>query len=138
MLHPFPGHVSTLGEVYFARVDPVFRVLYRPAGKALLAAAAVGESLGGNGRLQEKGKEALLFAMYFAAVTSLTDEDCSQLFQQERMKLAAQFKSGLESAMTQADLLNTVDLTLLQAFVLYLVRRLSLQLPDACRYLSDH
>ena len=62
-----------------------------------------------------------MFAMYFAAVTSLGEEQCAQLFQQDRFKLVAQYKSATEIALTQADLLNTREVSTLKAFVLYLV-----------------
>ena len=118
-LQPYAPHIKILGDVYFERVDPMFKVLHRPTAAAVVAAAAGRSAVGETGR--GRGDEALLFAIYFAAVTSLGDQECGQLFQQDRVKLVTQYKSGVESALIQADLLNTSDLTTLQAFLIYLV-----------------
>ena len=118
-LQPFAPHIKTLGDVYFDRVDPLFKVLHRPTAAALVAAAADSRTTGEARK--GRGTDALLFAIYFAAVTCLGDQECGELFQQDRVRLVAQYKSGVENALVQADWLNTTDLATLQAFLIYLV-----------------
>lgn len=97
----------------------MFKILHRPSILALVSAASGGI----NNPVSSKSDEALLFAIYFAAITSLTEEECGAYFQQERIRLAVQYKSGLESALINADFLNTTELPTLQAFSLYLVSK---------------
>ncbi len=65
--------------------------------------------------------EALLFAVYYSAITSLTPEQCVQMFQSEKDLLLTKYRRGVEVALGKADFLNTTDLVTLQALVLFLV-----------------
>ena len=65
--------------------------------------------------------EALLFAMYYAAVTSLTEEECLQNFDDARSSLLARYRSATESALSNADLLSTKEIGTLQALAIFLV-----------------
>ncbi len=64
-----------------------------------------------------------MFSIYYAAVTSLSQEECIRLFRVDRDRLLAHYKHGTEAALTNADFLNSMDLVTLQAFVIFLVRK---------------
>lgn len=67
------------------------------------------------------GLEALMFAMYFIATTSLTQEQCLRVLGQDRDKLVAQYKYGTEAALANVDFLSSMQVMPLQAFSIYLV-----------------
>lgn len=68
-----------------------------------------------------KSMEALLFAMYYAAVTSMTREDCTNHLQEDREILLDRYRSGTEIAFRNANILVSSDLITLQALVIFLV-----------------
>ena len=104
-----------LGNMYFTRVDPLFKLLHRPTTLSLIYTATQ------NKKNITKGQEALLFAIYFAAVTSLTDDECSRSLAYRKQDLVAKTKTGIEKALSNANFLDTTDMTVLQAFLIYLV-----------------
>ena len=71
----------------------------------------------------DSGLEALMFAMYFVATTSLTEEQCIRILGQGRDKLIAQFKYATEAALANADFLSSMEMITLQALVIYLVSK---------------
>lgn len=118
-LHPSPPQIAMLCDVYFSRIDPIFKVLHRPTVKASILTAAHGQ-----GRLASGGdQEALMFAMYLAAVTSMSQDECVNCLHMDRQSLLIRYRYGSEAALTNVDFLNSMELVTLQAFVIYLVRR---------------
>jgi hypothetical protein len=115
LLHPSPTHMSMLGNFFFSRFDPVYKILHR---QSTLSHIYVFSQNPGS---YTSGQEALLFAIYFAAVTSLSDNDCLKNFGLTRQVLVSRYKNALETSLANADLLNTTELATLQAFVIYLV-----------------
>ena len=116
-LHPFSPQIAVLIEVYFSNVDPLFKVLHKPTCQAAVLAAA--DNLANTPI--DSGLEALMFAMYFTATTSLSADQCMRLLGQEQDKLLAQYKYGVEAALANADFLSSMELVTLQAFAIYLV-----------------
>ena len=115
--HPSPHHMSMLCTLYTRNCDPVFKVLHIPTLEKLVANASA------NMQNMPFGNhvEALLFAMYYSATTSLTEEQCHQCFQDSREYLLAKYRAATEAALTNADLINTTELGTLQALVIFLV-----------------
>ncbi|GME27997.1 putative transcriptional regulatory protein [Neofusicoccum parvum] len=66
-LHPPGPHIDALSDVYWDRVDIIFKILHRPTFEPLLKTAAQDAASIPKGA----GYEALMFAMYFAAAFSL-------------------------------------------------------------------
>ncbi|PVH79988.1 hypothetical protein DL98DRAFT_588771 [Cadophora sp. DSE1049] len=64
-----------------------------------------------------QGKESLLFAVYFALISS---EDVKSNFGIDRKVLLDRYCFGVEQALARADFLNTSEFITLQAFVIYL------------------
>lgn len=73
--------------------------------------------------------QALMFAMYFAAITSLTPKECTTQFGEQKQDLLSRYRFGTEQALIQAELLNSMEMVTLQALVLYLVRFPQLYFP---------
>jgi hypothetical protein len=102
-----------------SNVDPVIKILHGPSLQRYLIENS-GEFDCSPG---PKGWEALEFAIYYIATTSLTPEECLEQLGQEKQVLLYRFRFGAEIALARADFINTGDISTLQALVLYLVSR---------------
>lgn len=69
----------------------------------------------------DKNVEALVFAIYYAAIVSMSSEECIALLGITRDTAIERYRFAVEQAIARADLLNTQSMTLLQAVVLFLV-----------------
>ena len=116
-LHPPPAQLTALFFCYQQNVDPMGKILHMPSLRKLVMSAAANIDAVPSGNYVE----ALLFAMYYAAITSLTQEECVQNFHDGRNSLLARYRSGTESALSNADLLCTKEIGTLQALVIFLV-----------------
>ncbi|KAI9839762.1 MAG: hypothetical protein M1838_004264 [Thelocarpon superellum] len=118
-LHPTPERIVLLWGVYRRTVDPMIKVLHRPAAEKLIM-----EGRKNVGDLS-KTTEVLMFAIYFAAVTSLSPQECEEMLGEDQPTLVARYRFGTEQALARADFLNTHEVAVLQALVLFLncVRR---------------
>ena len=132
-LHPFAPGIGFLCSTYFQNVDPLFKVLHRPTVQVAVSAAA--DSL--NAGPLEPAQEALMFAMYFAAITSLTQEQCQANMGQDRDILLAQFKYGVETALANAHFLSSTELKALVAFAIYVVSMQTITLAESSKTLSQ-
>ena len=117
LLHPSRPQMNILFHYYQRNVDPMVKILHIPSLRKLVmgASAKIDAIPSGN------YVEALLFAMYYSATASLTQEECLQNFHDGRNSLLARYRSGTESALSNADLLCTKEIGTLQALVIFLV-----------------
>lgn len=113
-----PAVARQLCEVYLQQVDLVIKVLHRPSlnqwmahGEPYLACA--------EGHLSV---EALGSAACYSAISSMTENQCSVMFHANKADLVAESRVACEMAIGRASLLSTRDITVLQAFILHLVR----------------
>ncbi|KAL5330518.1 hypothetical protein ACEPPN_000035 [Leptodophora sp. 'Broadleaf-Isolate-01'] len=67
-----------------------------------------------------RSTEALMFAIYFAVITSMSVDEVKADLGCERKAAYDRYRFGVEQALARAHFLDTSDLTTLQAFVLYL------------------
>jgi len=65
--------------------------------------------------------EALLFAIYGAAVMSLADEECLERFGESKVVLGRKYLAATQHALSVAGVLRSSNVVLLQAFVLSIV-----------------
>jgi hypothetical protein len=114
-LHPQPGQIELYWEIFKDRVDPLVKVLHLPTLQPTIRAAA--SSLSALSR----GFECLLFAIYYCTATSLSSTDCIKKLGEERSVLLTRYRFGVEQALARANFLTTEELTVLQAFVLFLI-----------------
>ncbi|KAL8695544.1 MAG: hypothetical protein Q9224_003367, partial [Gallowayella concinna] len=120
-LHPNPIHIESMCTIYLHNVDPISRILHKPTLRKFISGAKDHlDTMPGGSKMQ-----ALMFAMYFAAITSLTPEECMASFGEEKHQLLARYRFGTEQALVQADILNSMEMVTLQALVIYLVRPLA-------------
>lgn len=121
LLHPSPNNMSILCNIYVENCDPMAKFLHIPSLRKLVAHASANVYDIPSGHYVE----ALLFAMYYAAITSLTEEECLQWFPEGKQHLLARYRMGTETALANADLLNTREMGTLQALLVFLVSLLS-------------
>jgi hypothetical protein len=126
--YPSDAHRAILFQFYFANVDPVCKILHKPTLISHLAGARdlINES---TGRFKFKSIEAITFAIYFAAVTTMSPEECLNYFSEEKDLLVMGYKRSTETALTQADFMNSMEIVTLQALTLYMVT-ISWPLPN--------
>lgn len=63
----------------------------------------------------------LLFAIYTAAITSMDEKSCQEVMGESKNTLLTRYITATQHALIKAGFLNSLDLVVLQAFVLYLV-----------------
>jgi len=120
--HPTRSQVYSLYSLFITNVEPVVKMLHGPSLKRYF--------IEGSAELDcspgPKGLDALRFAIYYSATTSLNPEACLLQLGEEKATLLSRFRSGTELALARADVINTEEMSTLQALVLYLVSPLHL------------
>ncbi|CAI4212006.1 unnamed protein product [Parascedosporium putredinis] len=106
-----------LVQIFLDRIDPVFKVLHRPSVSLHL--------IQGKSYLDyEPGHPtvvALDRAIFYAAACAMDESECVPVFDMGKRAAVAGLRVAIEAALARAGLLSTEDITVLQAFVLYLV-----------------
>ncbi|KAL8811084.1 MAG: hypothetical protein Q9200_002082 [Gallowayella weberi] len=104
--HPPANQILTYWEVFKENVDPLVKVFHCPTIQKILSEAAKDlEHI-------SKPLEVMMFSIYFAAVTSLSDEDCFNVTGIEKDSALKKYRFGVEQAMARAGFLNTTELAL--------------------------
>ncbi|KAK6387083.1 hypothetical protein LTS17_000349 [Exophiala oligosperma] len=114
-LHPSTEQTMELWRIYLRNVSPVLKLLHAPTTEQTIQTVMV------RPEKMSRSFEALLFAIYSAAVMSMRDEDCEQRFGQTRKHLLSRYIRATKLALTRAKLMGTSNLTVLQAYLLHLV-----------------
>lgn len=120
MFHPSPTHIIHLWSVFIVNIDPLVRLLHKPTTKERIIAIADNVA-----SISDKPFEALLFAIYFASITSLTVEECRNTFYEEKETLLDRYRFAIQQALARATFLNSRTVVTLQALIIYLVWELS-------------
>ena len=115
-LHPTTEHLRQLWRIYLDNVNPLSKVVHRPTTAKLIDRACdAPQSL-------DKAEEVLLFAIYLAAVGSLTTHECQRALGEARRTLLTRYEKLCREALVRAKFLRTSSLQVLAGFVTYLVR----------------
>ncbi|KAI1752947.1 hypothetical protein F4782DRAFT_499216 [Xylaria castorea] len=113
-LRPLPSQVPYIWETFVENVDPFIKVLHVPTTGRIIKEAK------GKFSSMTRGVEALLFAISLAAITSLQEDEARENFGEDRKTLLARLRLGTEQALSLAGVLNTTDISTVQAFIIYL------------------
>lgn len=114
-----------LWKVYVDNVDPITKVCHVPTMQKIVQRSAAQPS--GIPR----SLEALLFAIYHFSVISCSEEDVLKTFRESRATLIARYDAALRQALTNAQWLRSVNIQVMQAFLLYLMSVRSTYDPSA-------
>jgi hypothetical protein len=113
--HPPPAMILQLWETFVENVDPLTKLVHVPTlGPAIQKVASNTDTIPRN-------FEALMFAIYAAAVLSLKDDDCKHKLHEPREALLSRYINATKAALSRARFLETTTLVVLQALVLHLV-----------------
>lgn len=113
--HPAPERIHQLWQIFVENVDPLTKVVHVPTLRPAFQKAAT--DIGPIPR----GFEALMFAIYGAAVMSLKGDECKQRFGELRKTLLSRYTSATKTALSRARFMGTTNLVVLQALVLHLL-----------------
>lgn len=113
--HPTPVQIFLLWQTYLDNVNPLLKLFHAPTVQQTILDAA------SNLENMPQSTEALMFAIYFLSITSLRNNDCERIMGESRHVLLARFSNATQHALINAGLLKSSNMTVLQAFVLFLV-----------------
>jgi hypothetical protein len=113
--HPAPWTALQLWRIFVNNVDPVVKILHIPTTQVSIYGAI------NNKDNIEDDLRALLFAIYFAATTSLSSTDAANMLGQRKAIALNKYKHGLEQALAKSDILDSPTIRSLQAMTIYLV-----------------
>ena len=117
--HPPLEQIPKYWEMYKENVDPLIKIFHRPyTEKIMLEASQDLDHV-------SKPLEVMMFAIYFAVVTSVSAEECMTIFYIEKQAALKRYRFAFEQALARASFLSTQELVVLQSFTLFLncVRR---------------
>ncbi|KAB8264793.1 cytochrome P450 [Aspergillus pseudonomiae] len=103
---------AQLWQIYRNNVDPVVKILHLPTVEPLVYSIMNGEG--------SDDCRALLFAIYFAAVTSLAEVDAANLLGRDRRSSLRDFQARFEKVMIDAACLDAPSMLSLQALAIYI------------------
>ncbi|KAI0885814.1 fungal-specific transcription factor domain-containing protein [Annulohypoxylon maeteangense] len=112
--HPLPSQIPFLLNVFSENVNIMVRIVHIPTVYKMV------QDAGSNLSSLTPANEALMFAIYYASVTSMEEDDIIANFGSTKPELNLKYRLGLEYALAKADFLNVPDIILLQAFVIFL------------------
>ncbi|OBT74564.1 hypothetical protein VF21_07556 [Pseudogymnoascus sp. 05NY08] len=115
-LRPLPSQIPFLLSVYSENVQVFIHILHMPTVTKM-----VRDMRDSNAASLTPVNEALLFSIYYAAVTSMEEDDTITNFGYTKSELSLKFRLGLEHALAKADFLNASDIVVVQAFVIFLL-----------------
>ncbi|TAQ90834.1 hypothetical protein B7494_g830 [Chlorociboria aeruginascens] len=119
--YPSDSHRPMLFQLYFENVHPICGLIHKPTAVRLLSNMDQITDSSNGGRFKFRSIEAVSFALYFAAVTSISPEGCLAMFGEDRDVLLTRYKRCTESAFIQADILNSMEIVTLQALTIYIM-----------------
>ncbi|KAK2756799.1 hypothetical protein FQN54_005245 [Arachnomyces sp. PD_36] len=114
-LYPSEAVSQFLWATYDQNVAPLIKILYKPTAEGFIT--KVPREI----EYLDKDSEALVFAVYFAAVASMKPHQIRAQFGDDHDATLLHYRFAVEQALARADFLHTQSLIVLQAAVLYLV-----------------
>ncbi|KAI0468508.1 fungal-specific transcription factor domain-containing protein [Xylaria cf. heliscus] len=114
-LHPLPSQMLFYWQVYMENVDPIVKLLHVPTMTKII------KDLRSDMSTITPGVEALMFAIYFAAITSMDEDEVVTNFASDKRQLLARYRFATEQALAKSNCVTTAELVVLQAFVLFLI-----------------
>jgi hypothetical protein len=112
--HPLPSQIPFLLDVYSENINTIGQAVHMPTVTKMV------RDLRGDVSKLTPANEALMFSIYYAAITSMEEDDVNINFGSTKAELNLKYRLGLEHALAKADFLNVPDLVLIQAFVIFI------------------
>ncbi|VUC32755.1 unnamed protein product [Clonostachys rosea] len=112
-LYPDTQLALILWTTYIENVDPVLKILHIPTMQSAMI------NMISQPQSNSYSMSALAFAVYFAAITSLPEEQLPHLTTEDREVMLQKYKKGINQVITEGQLFNEPDLTVLQALAIF-------------------
>jgi hypothetical protein len=114
-MHPSPVQIFQFWQIYLTSVNPLLKITHTPSlqGQLVEATSHLGDV--------PKALEALMFAVYLIAVSSLPEDEALRKFNEEKKALVAKYSAATQQALVNARFMCTSDVMVVQAYLLYLV-----------------
>ncbi|KAF9777777.1 hypothetical protein IL306_004322 [Fusarium sp. DS 682] len=112
--NPLPSQIPFLLDIFDENINLIMHIVHMPSIRKM-----VRPSPRTAAKISLKN-QALLFSIYYAAITSMEDDDVLANFGSTKTELNMKFRRGLEQALARADFLNDPDIILVQALVIFL------------------
>ncbi|KAH7112965.1 hypothetical protein B0J13DRAFT_657430 [Dactylonectria estremocensis] len=125
-LRPLPSQMLFIWQTYVENVDPSIKVLHVPTVSKMIYDSR------GDFSLLPPFMEPLMFSIAFAAVKSLTSEEVQIHFHVDMKDLVSRFRLGTEESLARVDFINTKELSVIQAFLIYIFL---IRLEESQRYI---
>ncbi|KAK0630755.1 fungal-specific transcription factor domain-containing protein [Bombardia bombarda] len=113
--HPSAIQIFQLWQVYITNVNPLLKLSHVSTLQTQIISA------GANTAKIPKPLEALMFAIYFAAISSMEDDEAQSMFGEDRAIMLSKYHGATQQALINAGFMRATDIMVLQAFVLYLM-----------------
>ncbi|KAI9737258.1 MAG: hypothetical protein M1818_005791 [Claussenomyces sp. TS43310] len=113
--HPPMQHILQYWAIYNDNCEGLLRLAHVPSMRPIIDDAIANDFHNLN-----QVDELLMFSIYFAAITSLTEEEVQLQFQTGRSTLLMRFEFAIKHALVRARFMQTQDLKVLQALVIFL------------------
>ncbi|PWY92814.1 hypothetical protein BO70DRAFT_19912 [Aspergillus heteromorphus CBS 117.55] len=124
-LHPPTLHIFKLWQVFLENVNPLVKILHGPTVQQQILEVT------GDLTSIPKGFEALMFSIYCVALVSIDANETQKTFGESKARLLLKYRRGARLALSNAGILRTSDVVVLQAFVLYLLSMRSFSDPQS-------
>ena len=127
---PTSSQLLTIFDIFQENVDPVAKIFHRSTLRSTVL-----DSLEHMETLhKDKAKAVVVFALFYAAITSSTAPDCKRLWGEEQDSLLQKYRFAMEQALARARFLDTQNLDIIAAMVVFL---LCVRRHDTSRYVSS-
>ena len=113
--HPSAIQIFQLWQIYINNVNPLLKISHVPTLQGQIISASA------NPAKISKSLEALMFSIYFVAITSMKEEEVQNTFAEDRNILLGKYHTATQQALVNAGFMRSTDLMVLQAYTLYLV-----------------
>ena len=114
-----------LWQIYLENFDPLTKIIHAPTVRPAIQKAA------SNTEAIPRGFEALMFAIYGAAVMTMKDDECRQRFYEPRKTLLSRYISATKAALSRAKFMATSSLVVLQALLIHIISVRDIYAPRA-------
>lgn len=109
--------VAGLCDVYLYRIDPMFKVLHEPSLRSFLQH----DQLYLDYAAGHIAPQTLKHAVLYTATMSLSNDEFQAMFGRQKDELASKLEFATKMCLARANFTTTNDITVLQAFTIYLV-----------------
>ncbi|KAK2072460.1 hypothetical protein P8C59_006814 [Phyllachora maydis] len=113
--HPSAIQIFQLWQIYISNVNPLLKLNHIPTLQAQIITASASTAK------IARPLEALMFAIYLIAVTSMTEHEAQSTFAEDKFVMLKRFHDSCQQALVNAGFMRSSELMVLQAFILYLL-----------------